>query len=99
MELEDLENGFQDTTYCGNNGTVSEMKKSQQDDIKDVGGFVLGRLKGGRRKKDCVISRSALTLDMDYAVADIGDQLELFFHFNAICIPPINIHRKNQDFV
>ena len=42
-----------------------KMSKAQQDDVKDVGGYVLGRLKGGRRKKDCVLSRSALTLDMD----------------------------------
>ena len=41
-----------------------KMSKAQQDDVKDVGGYVLGRLKGGRRKKDCVLSRSALTLDM-----------------------------------
>ena len=37
-----------------------KMPKGQQDNIKDVGGFVLGKLKGGRRKKDCVISRLSL---------------------------------------
>ncbi len=34
--------------------TVEEyrkLKRGQQDDIKDVGGFVGGHLKGGRRKK------------------------------------------------
>ena len=31
-----------------------KMTKAKQDAIKDVGGFVGGRLKGGRRKKDCV---------------------------------------------
>ena len=66
------------------------MKKSQQDDIKDVGGFVLGRLKGGRRKKDCVISRSALTLDMDYAVADIGDQSVSYTHLTS----PLDLTKK-----
>ena len=25
-----------------------KMSKAQQDDVKDVGGYVLGRLKGGR---------------------------------------------------
>ena len=55
-----------------------KMKKSQQDDIKDVRLLLVDKLRV-ERKKDCVISRSALTLDMDYAVADIGDQLELFF--------------------
>lgn len=60
-----------------------KMSKAQQDDVKDVGGYVLGRLKGGRRKKDCVISRSALTLDMDYAHSDVTDQIEMFQSFGC----------------
>lgn len=60
-----------------------KMSKAQQDDVKDVGGYVLGRLKGGRRKKDCVLSRSALTLDMDYAHADVSDQIEMFQTFGC----------------
>jgi len=61
-----------------------KMPKGKQDDIKDVGGFVLGRLKGGRRKKDTVISRSAITLDMDYGTEDILDQLELFHDMRCV---------------
>ena len=84
MELEDFRERISKTQRTAETmEQYRKMKRSQQDDIKDVGGFVLGRLKGGRRKKDCVISRSALTLDMDYAVADIGDQLELFFSFQC----------------
>ena len=60
-----------------------KMSKAHQDDVKDVGGYVLGRLKGGRRKKDCVLSRSALTLDMDYAHADVADQIEMFQTFGC----------------
>lgn len=60
-----------------------KMSKAQQDEVKDVGGYVLGRLKGGRRKKDCVLSRSALTLDMDYAHADVADQIEMFQTFGC----------------
>lgn len=55
-----------------------KMTKAQQDSIKDVGGFVLGKLKGGRRKKDCVLSRSAVTLDMDYGTPGILDEIEMF---------------------
>jgi predicted P-loop ATPase len=44
------------------------MKKYQQDDIKDVGGFVAGVLKEGRRRKENILSRSMITLDMDYAL-------------------------------
>lgn len=84
IELEDFRERISKTQRTAETmEQYRKMKKSQQDNIKDVGGFVLGRLKGGRRKKDCVISRSALTLDMDYAVADIGEQLELFFSFQC----------------
>lgn len=61
-----------------------KLSKAKQDDIKDVGGFVLGKLKGGRRKKDCVLFRSGLTLDMDYATGGIPEQIELFFDFRCL---------------
>lgn len=41
------------------------LPKAQRDDIKDVGGFVGGLLKGGRRKVDAVASRRLVTLDLD----------------------------------
>lgn len=43
------------------------MPKAEQDAIKDVGGFVAGTLKGGRRDKASVANRSAMTLDADFA--------------------------------
>ena len=61
-----------------------KLPKAKQDDIKDVGGFVLGKLKGGRRKKDCVAFRSGLTLDMDYATEDIPEQMEMFHDFRCL---------------
>ena len=61
-----------------------KMTKAKQDAIKDVGGFVMGKLKGGRRKKDCVEFRSALTLDMDHAMQDIPEQVEMFFDFRCL---------------
>lgn len=67
--------------------TVSQYRKlgkAKQDDIKDVGGFVMGRLKDGRRKKDCVISRSAVTLDMDHGTADIIAEMEMFFDMKML---------------
>lgn len=67
--------------------TVEEyrkMKKGMQDDIKDVGGFVGGYLKGGRRKKGNVLCRSILTLDMDYGTPDIWDQITKFFDFKCL---------------
>jgi len=59
------------------------LPKEKQDEIKDVGGFVLGKLKDNRRKKDCVISRSGLTLDMDYATVGIIDEIKMFFPFTS----------------
>jgi len=41
------------------------MPKSQQDDLKDVGGFVGGELSGGRRKASAVVGRDLITLDLD----------------------------------
>lgn len=41
------------------------LPKSKQDDLKDVGGFVAGELKIGRRKAANVISRDLITLDLD----------------------------------
>src|SRR5690606_24674234 len=42
-----------------------KMPKSQQDDLKDVGGFVGGELSGGRRKANAVVGRDLVTLDLD----------------------------------
>ncbi|SDY13832.1 virulence-associated E family protein [Eubacterium barkeri] len=41
------------------------MRKNQQDDLKDVGGFVGGRLRENRRKSDKVLDRCLITLDAD----------------------------------
>ena len=49
--------------------TVSEFRKlskPQQDAIKDIGGFVGGALREGKRRNGYVLCRSLLTLDMDY---------------------------------
>ena len=48
--------------------TLSEylsLPKGAQDDKKDCGGFVAGKLSGGHRKKNAVISREIVTLDLD----------------------------------
>ena len=42
-----------------------QMPKNQQDDLKDVGGFVAGTLNGPRRKANAVAGRDLLTLDLD----------------------------------
>jgi putative DNA primase/helicase len=41
------------------------LSKAQQDELKDVGGFVGGALKDNRRKAANVLSRDLVTLDLD----------------------------------
>ena len=48
----------------------ANMKKVDRDARKDVGGFVGGGLRGGRRKADAVLGRWLLTLDLDNLTAD-----------------------------
>lgn len=45
------------------------MSKAQQGELKDVGGFVGGTLKGNRRKSGCLIERYLITLDADSIAA------------------------------
>lgn len=85
MELSEFRDRISQTKRTAE--TVEQYRKlgkAKQDDIKDVGGFVLGTLKDGRRKKDCVLTRSGLSLDMDYATPGIIDQIEMFFSFHCL---------------
>ena len=71
------------------------MPKAQQDEIKDVGGFVGGELKEGRRKSDHVINRCILTLDADYANIDFINYVEMFFD-SSYCIYSTHKHTKEN---
>lgn len=85
MEYADFVNRLSKTTRTAE--TVEQYRKlpkAKQDDIKDVGGFILGRLKGGSRKKDCVLSRGALTLDMDHGTESIVDEIEMFHDMEMV---------------
>lgn len=63
----------------------SQMKKDEQDQIKDVGGFVGGTLKDGKRKNGHVNSRSIITLDVDFATPDLWDEIEMLASFAMVC--------------
>lgn len=60
------------------------MPKNQKDEIKDVGGFVGGYLKGGRRIKGACVSRSLITLDADSATNVLLDNLELMTDYESV---------------
>lgn len=74
--------------------TVEEyrkMTKPQQDAVKDVGGFVGGHLRGGRRKTGTVLCRSMLTLDMDHGTPDILDEISLL-NSHELCVYSTHKH-------
>lgn len=52
-----------------------KMGKEQQDRIKDIGGFVGGHLRDGRRKTGYVTGRQLLTLDLDFPPVDFWDAI------------------------
>ncbi|EJD5654349.1 virulence-associated E family protein [Staphylococcus pseudintermedius] len=70
----------------------NKMSKTEQSDIKDVGSFVGGYLKEGKRRAGQVMNRSMLTLDIDYAAHDMADTLSMFFDF-AYCVYSTHKHR------
>jgi putative DNA primase/helicase len=72
-----------------------QLPKGEQDEIKDVGGFVGGELQGGVRRKDSVTSRSLITLDADYAVPGFWDIIEMFFDF-ALCMYSTHKHSAER---
>ena len=61
-----------------------KMSKTERDRIKDVGGFVGGSLKNGRRKAENVANRTLLTLDLDYVNGDIWSSIELLYDFACV---------------
>lgn len=56
-----------------------ELSKTERDAIKDVGGFVGGTLKGGRRRADSVVWRQVVTLDADYVKGDLWAGIRVMF--------------------
>lgn len=59
----------------------ARLPKPQRDEIKDVGGFVGGALKGGRRRADTVQWRQVVTLDVDFAQDDLWFAVETAWDF------------------
>ena len=69
--------------------------KSKQDDIKDVGGFVGGKLKGNLRRSEAVESRSLITLDLDNLAYE--DDTKIIKTLNGLgCAYAVYSTRKHQ---
>lgn len=70
------------------------MRKPQQDDLKDIGGFVGGSVLG-RRKKGSVTGRDVITLDLDnLPPASTGDVLKRVAGLG--CISAVYSTRKHS---
>lgn len=68
--------------------TLSEylhMEKTQQDNLKDVGGYVAGTLNGSRRKANAITGRCMLTLDFDSIPANMTDKVIHLVEDLGIC--------------
>ncbi|MDR3586875.1 MAG: virulence-associated E family protein [Desulfosporosinus sp.] len=92
MSWPELRDKLGQPNYTGE--TVAEYKKMpkpKQDDIKDIGGFVGGKLKDGIRKNANVEYRSVLVMDMDYAQPDTWETI-IMYNGCALCISGTHKH-------
>lgn len=55
----------------------ARLPKAERDEIKDIGGFVGGYLKNGKRNNSSVVNRCIICLDADSGDADLRSDLEL----------------------
>lgn len=58
--------------------------KEERSKIKDVGGYVGGYLRNGRRKPENVVHRQLITLDLDFAHADVWEDFTMQFSCAAV---------------
>lgn len=62
----------------------SALKPDRQAEIKDVGGYVGGHITGGRRLSSRILSRSIITLDIDYCDADFWQDFVMLHDVEAV---------------
>lgn len=86
------------TKTTESNAEYKRMPKAKRDDIKDVGGFVGGTLRGGRRKADCITQRRLLTLDIDTVPVgeDVWPAFELVLNCAAVLYSTHSHTKQNQ---
>lgn len=75
--------------------TYMKMPKDKQDQIKDKGGFVGGKLKEGKRRKGHVQHRQLLCLDMDYGTTDFWDDFSMLYNYTC-CIHTTHKHSETN---
>ena len=71
------------------------MTKAERDNVKDVGGFVGGYLKNGRRSSASVVNRCLVCLDADNADTGLLDDLDMTF-INAYALYSTHSHTPEK---
>ncbi|MDE7431727.1 MAG: hypothetical protein K2N34_07430, partial [Lachnospiraceae bacterium] len=69
-----------------------KMNKDDQANIKDVGGFVGGHLKDGKRSNGYVLNRQIVTLDIDYGSRDIWETITKALSNTAVAMYSTHKH-------
>lgn len=69
--------------------------KEDQAKIKDVGGYVGGYLRAGRRKPENVVHKQILTLDIDFAHSEFWEDFQMQFN-NAAVLHASHKHHENS---
>lgn len=74
------------------------MSKAKRGDLKDVGGFVGGTLRGGRRKAEAIAQRRLITLDLDSIPmgTDVWPIFELILNCAAVLYSTHSHTAKDQ---
>lgn len=70
------------------------MPKEKQDEIKDIGGFVGGEIKEGRRIASNIVSRQIVALDADYAPYEFWNEVTALNDY-ACCV--YSTHKHSTD--
>jgi Predicted P-loop ATPase and inactivated derivatives len=70
-------------------------KKTRQDEIKDIGGFVGGYVNNGRRKAENILHRQLITLDIDFSKDNIWEDCILLYN-NAIALYSTHKHKSEN---
>ncbi len=99
MPFSKLVSRLSKTTYTSE--TYDEylaMDKDTQDNIKDVGGFVGGALKDGKRRKDSVLGRQIITLDVDFAYSGMWDLLTMTTDYALVMYTTHKHSKENERF-
>ena len=73
------------------------MSKTARDKAKDVGGFVGGPLKSGRRKAENVANRTLITLDLDEVKGTAEDIWDSITMLNDYAVVMYSTHSHTPD--